>query len=91
MWKSNIERKHCTFVVVLGTQDFRDAIKMSDLLKKAANRLWIYPRRKKLVVLNKVEKGVGNIKTNLTPEIEKQSLEFARPVYCLDLDIIVIG
>ena len=63
-----------------GLQDVRVAIKMGYLLKKAANRLWTYPRRKKLVALNKVEKGVGNIKTTLTSEIEKQRLEFTQPV-----------
>jgi hypothetical protein len=46
---------------------------MGYLLKKAANRLRTYSRRKKLVALNKVEKGVGNLRTTLTPEIEKQS------------------
>jgi hypothetical protein len=72
-----------------GLQDVRDAIKMGYLLKKAANRLWTYLRRKKLAALNKDEKGVGDMKTILTPEIEKHSLEFTQPVSCLDLDITV--
>jgi hypothetical protein len=36
------------------------------LLKKAANREWNQPRRKKFVAVNKDEKEVGDLKITLT-------------------------
>jgi hypothetical protein len=39
-------------------QDVRDVRAMGYLLKKAANREWNQPRRKKFVVVNKNEKGM---------------------------------
>jgi hypothetical protein len=43
---------------------------MSNLLRKAANRKWKQPRRKKFVAVNKDEKGVGDLKTTLTSNME---------------------
>ena len=62
---------------------------MENLLRKAANREWNQPRRKQFVIVNKDEKGVGNLKTALTSDMEMQSLEFAQLVFCLALRIIV--
>jgi hypothetical protein len=62
---------------------------MSYLLRKAASREWKQPRRKKLVAVNKDEKGVGDLKTALTSDLEVQSLEFAQLVSCLDLGITI--
>ena len=42
-------------------QDVRDVRAMGYLLKKAANREWNQPRRKKFVAVNKDEKGVGDL------------------------------
>jgi hypothetical protein len=53
---------------------------MGYLLRKAANRKWNHPRRKKFVAVNKNEKGVRDLKTALTSDIEMQSLEFAQLV-----------
>jgi hypothetical protein len=39
-------------------QDFQDARAIGYLLRKAANREWNQPRRKKFVAVNKDEKGV---------------------------------
>ena len=58
-------------------------------MKKAANREWNQPRRKQFVVVNKAEKGVGDLKTALTSAMEMQSLEFAQLVSCLALGITV--
>ena len=54
---------------------------MGYLLRKAANREWNQPRRKKFVAVNKDEKGVGDLKTALTSAMEMQSLEFAQLVF----------
>jgi hypothetical protein len=70
-------------------QDVQDARVMGYLLRKAASREWKQPRRKKFVVVNKDEKGVGNLKTTLTSDMEMQSLEFAQLVSCLALWITV--
>lgn len=56
---------------------------MGYLLRKAANREWKQPRRKKFVALNKDEKGDGDLKTTLTSELEMESLEFVQLVSCL--------
>ena len=44
------------------------------LLRKAANREWNQPRRKKFVAVNKDEKRVENLKTALTSDEEMQSV-----------------
>jgi hypothetical protein len=44
---------------------------MEYVLRKAANREWDQPRRKKFVV-NKNENGVGGLKTVLTLDMEMQ-------------------
>jgi hypothetical protein len=41
-------------------------------LRKAANREWNQPRRKKFFVVNKDEKGLGDLKTALTSDMEMQ-------------------
>jgi hypothetical protein len=55
-------------------QDVRDARAMGYLLRKAATRKWNQPRKKKFVAVNKDEKGVGDLKTALTSDMEMQSL-----------------
>jgi hypothetical protein len=40
------------------------------LLRKAANREWNQPRRKKSIAVNKDEKGVGDLKTAFTSDME---------------------
>ena len=62
---------------------------MRYLLRKAAKKEWKQPRRKKFVAINKDEKGVGDLKTTLTSDMEMQSLEFAQLVSCLALGITV--
>ena len=62
---------------------------MGFLLRKAANREWNQPRRKKSVSVNKDEKGVRDLKTALTSDMEMQSLKFAQLVPCLALGITV--
>ena len=58
-------------------------------MRKAANREWNQPRRKKFVTVNKDEKGVEDLKTALTSDMEMQSLEFAQLFSCLALGITV--
>ena len=70
-------------------KDVKDARAMGYLLRKAANREWNQPRRKKFVAVNKDEKGVGELKTALTSAMELHSLEFAQLVFCLALGIAV--
>ena len=62
---------------------------MGYLLRKATNRAWNQPKRKKFVAVNKDEKGVGDLKTALTSAMEMQTLEFAQLVSCPALGIIV--
>ena len=57
-------------------KDVKDARAMGYLLRKAANREWKQPRRKKLVAVNRDVKRSGDLKTTLTSVIEMQSLEF---------------
>jgi hypothetical protein len=61
---------------------------MGYLLRKTANREWNQARRK-FVAFNKDEKGVGDLKTTLTSDMEMKSLEFAQLVPCLALGITV--
>jgi hypothetical protein len=46
-------------------------------------------QEKEVVAVNKDEKGVGDLKTVLTSDIEMQSSEFALLVSCLALGITV--
>ena len=62
---------------------------MGYLLRKAANREWNQPKRKKFVAVNNDEKGVGDLKTTLTSAMEIQSLEFAQLVSYIALGITV--
>jgi hypothetical protein len=64
---------------------------MGYLLRKASKREWNPPSRKKFVVVNKDEKGVDNIKTHLTSEVEMHNLaelvlhlSLGNTVKCLD-------
>ena len=50
---------------------------------------WNQSKRKKFAAVNKDEKGVGDLKTALTSDMEMQSLEFAQLVSCLALGITV--
>ena len=50
--------------VALENQDFLHARAIGYLLKKAANREWNQPRKKKFAV-NKEENGFGDLKTTL--------------------------
>jgi hypothetical protein len=59
------------------------------LLRKASNREWNQPKRKKFVAVNKDEKGVGDMKTAVTSDMEMQNSEFAQLVSCLALGITV--
>jgi hypothetical protein len=67
-------------------QDILDTRAVGYLLRKAANREWNQPRKKKCFAV-KGEKGVGNLKTALTSDLEMQSWEFAQLVSCLALEI----
>jgi hypothetical protein len=70
-------------------EDVKDARAMEYLPRKAANRKWNQPRRKKFVAANKNEKGIGDLKTALTSALEMQSFLFAQLVSCLNLGIRV--
>ena len=50
---------------------------------------WNQPRRKKFVAVNKDEKGVGDLKTALTSDMEMLDLDFVQLVSCLALWITV--
>jgi hypothetical protein len=57
VWIPDIETKSCNIEVALETpQDVRDARAMGYLLRKAANREWKQPRRKKLLQSTKMKK-----------------------------------
>ena len=62
---------------------------MRYLLRKAAKKEWKQPRRKKFVAINKDEKGVGDLKTTLTSDMEIQSLDRVQLVSCLALGFTV--
>jgi hypothetical protein len=84
-----LEQKGIVLKLPWRPQDVWDARAMRYLLRKAAKKEWKQPRRKKFVAINKDEKGVGDLKTTLTSDMEMQSLEFAQPVSCLALEITV--
>jgi hypothetical protein len=58
-------------------------------LRNAANGVEPAQERK-LVAVNRDEKGVGDLKTTLTSDKEMQSLEFAQLVSYLDSGITVM-
>ena len=60
---------------------------MGCLQRKAASREWEQPRKKKFAAVKKDEKGVGDLKTILTSDMEIQSLKFAQLAFCLALGI----
>jgi hypothetical protein len=47
------------------------------VLRKAANREWNQPRRKTFAAVNQDEKGVGDLTSALTSNMEIQSFLFA--------------
>ena len=84
-----LEQEAVTLKLSWRPQDDRDARAMGYLLRKAANREWNQPRRKNFVAVKKDEKGVGNLKTALTTDMDMQRMEFAQLVFCLALEITV--
>ena len=84
-----LEQEAVKLKLTWGPQDVKDARATGCLPRKAANREWNQPRRKKLVAVIKNEKGVGYLKTALTSDMEMQSLEFAQLVACLGSGITV--
>ena len=65
--------------------NIKDARATEYLLRKANNREWNQPRRKKFVAVNKDVKAVGDVKIALTSDINMQNLEFSQLVSCLSL------
>lgn len=63
-------------------KDVKDARATGYLLRKAANREWNRPRRKKFVIVNEDEKGVEDLKTALTSDMEMAEFGMC-PVCCL--------
>ena len=59
------------------------------LLKNAANREWNHPRKRSLLQSTKMKKGVEDLKTALTSDMEMQSLESGHLISCLALGITV--
>ena len=59
---------------------------MGYLLRKADKREWSQHKRKNFVAVNKKEKGVGDLKTPLTSDME---METSKRVFCLVLWIIL--
>ena len=59
------------------------------LMRKASNREWNQPKRKKFFAITKDERWDGDLKTVLTSAIEMQNLEFAQLVSYLSLGITV--
>jgi hypothetical protein len=57
------------FNLMWRTQDVVDARAMRYLLRKAAKREWNQPKRRKFVATTKDEKGIGDLKTTLTPDM----------------------
>ena len=84
-----LEKEPVKLKLTWRAQDVKDASTLHYLLRKAANKKWNQPRRKKFVAVNKDEKGVGDMKTALTSAMEMQSLEFAQLVSYLALEITV--
>jgi hypothetical protein len=78
-----------TLKLLWGSQDVQDVRAMGYLLRRAVNREWNQNRRMKFVAPNKDEKGVGDLKTALTSDIQMQSFEFAQLFSCLALGITV--
>jgi hypothetical protein len=56
-----LEQEAITLKLPWRPQDVQDTRAMGYLLRKAANREWNPPRRKKSVVVNKDEKGVVDL------------------------------
>jgi hypothetical protein len=84
-WRSDYKSQkiNCEVEVALKTPTRLRCQSHGYLLRKAANREWNHPRRKKFVAVNKDEKGVGYLKITLTSDMERQNLEFAQLVSCL--------
>jgi hypothetical protein len=58
-----------------------DAEVMGYLPRKAANKKWNQPKRKKFVAVNKDE-SIRNLQSSLALDMEMQSLEFTYMVFC---------
>ena len=61
-------------------QNVQDARVVTYLPRKAANREWNQPKRKKCVAVNEMKEG-GDLKSMLTSDMEMRSLEFAQLVF----------
>ena len=70
-------------------QDVKNARATGCLPKKADNRKWNQPRRKKFLAINKDEKAFEEMKTTLASDMMIQSLEYAQLFSCLALGIKV--
>jgi hypothetical protein len=80
MWIPDIGTRSCIVKVALEAQGVQDARAVRYILQQAANREWNQLRRKNFVAINKDEKGVGDLKTALTSDMEMQSLPCWFPV-----------
>jgi hypothetical protein len=87
--RSYVDLRHWNKKLTWRPQDVKDARAMGYLPRKAANREWNQPRRKKFVAVNKNEKGTEDLETALTSDMKMQSLELAQLVFCLSLGITV--
>jgi hypothetical protein len=59
------------------------------LPRRATNKVWNQPRKKKFVSVSKDDKVLRDLKITLTSDMEMQRLEFAQLVFCLSLRITV--
>jgi len=78
VWIPDIGPRSCEIEVALVTPNVQGARVMRYLLRKAANREWIQPKRKNCVAVNKAERS-------WTSDMEKHSLEFAQQIFGLAL------
>ena len=68
-----LKQKAVTLKLPWRLQDVGDVRAVGYLLRKATNREWKQPRRKKFVAVNKDEKGVGDLRL---PDIRHRDAEF---------------
>ena len=66
------------------SQDGGDARAVGSLPRRAADRSGTSPRERSVLQSTKL-KGVGDLRSILTSDMEMQSLEFAQPVFSLAL------
>ena len=84
-----LKQEAVTLMLPWQFHDVGDAKAVGYLLRKAANREWNQPRRKKFAAVKKDKKGVGDLKTAMISDMEMQSLEFTQLISCLALGIRV--